>query len=85
LAKFAELEMPRRHARPALGLEHFPILLNWKTSLGLCFIAFSSREPVSTSLENALDIESLKEGGCDWGCVSSNNDGLGWHPGEKAE
>jgi hypothetical protein len=28
---------------------------NRKTSLDLCLIAFSSREPVSTSLENALE------------------------------
>jgi hypothetical protein len=35
-------------------LEHFPIPWHRKTSLDLCFIAFSSREPESTSLENAL-------------------------------
>jgi hypothetical protein len=35
-------------------LEHFPIPWNRKTPLDLCLIAFSSREPVSTSLENAL-------------------------------
>jgi hypothetical protein len=40
---------------PRPALEHFPIPWNRKTSLGLCFIAFSSREPVSSSLENALE------------------------------
>jgi hypothetical protein len=36
-------------------LEHFPIPWHRKKSLALCFIAFSSREPVSTSLENAQE------------------------------
>jgi hypothetical protein len=37
------------------SLERFPIPWNRKTSLDLCFIAFSSREPVSTSLEHAVE------------------------------
>jgi plastocyanin len=37
-----------------LAPEHFPIPWNRKTSRDLYCIAFSSREPVSTSLENAL-------------------------------
>ena len=40
-------------------LEHFPIPWNRQTSLDLCVIAFSSREPVSTSLENALALARL--------------------------
>jgi len=35
-------------------LEHFPDSLNRKNSLSCCLVAFSSREVVSTSLENAL-------------------------------
>jgi uncharacterized protein YbjQ (UPF0145 family) len=35
-------------------LELFPFRLNRNGALGFCFDAFSSREPVSTSLENAL-------------------------------
>jgi hypothetical protein len=42
-------------ATGAQQLEHFPIPWHRKTSLDLCFIDFSSREPVSTSLENALE------------------------------
>ncbi|WP_148663362.1 hypothetical protein [Bosea vaviloviae] len=34
--------------------EQFPIQLDRSTALGLCFNAFSSREPASTSLENTL-------------------------------
>src|SRR5216110_3431876 len=36
-------------------LEPFPFRLNRNGALSFCFDAFSSREPVSTSLENALD------------------------------
>ena len=39
---------------PALALEQFPIQLARSIALDPCFNAFSSREPVSTSLENAL-------------------------------
>src|SRR5437763_2850133 len=35
-------------------LEPFPFRLNRNKALSFCFDAFSSREPVSTSLENAL-------------------------------
>jgi hypothetical protein len=41
------------HDREA-GERRFPLPWNWKTSRDLYFIAFSWREPVSTSLENAL-------------------------------
>jgi hypothetical protein len=44
----------RESAWWASTLEYFPIPWHQKTSRDLCFIAFSSREPVSTSLENAL-------------------------------
>jgi hypothetical protein len=40
---------------------HVPIPWHRKTSLDLCFIAFSSRELVSTPLENALE-HVLKKG-----------------------
>jgi hypothetical protein len=36
-------------------LEHFPFRWIRNGALGFCFDAFSSRGPVSTSLENALD------------------------------
>jgi hypothetical protein len=36
------------------ALEPFPIRLNRIGALVFCFYAFSSREPASTSLENAL-------------------------------
>src|SRR5437667_10112249 len=36
-------------------LEPFPFRWNRNGALSFCFDAFSSREPVSTSLENALD------------------------------
>src|SRR5262249_42071031 len=35
-------------------LEHVCFKLNHKRALSFCFDAFSSREPVSTSLENAI-------------------------------
>ena len=35
-------------------LEQSRVSPNREIALGLCFIAFSSREPVPTSLENAL-------------------------------
>jgi hypothetical protein len=35
--------------------EQFSIHLDRSLALAFCFNAFSSREPVSTSLENALD------------------------------
>jgi hypothetical protein len=35
-------------------LDHFRVSLNRENDLGPCIDAFSSREPVSTSLENAL-------------------------------
>jgi hypothetical protein len=38
----------------AAGVEPFPFRWNRNGALGFCFDAFSSREPVSTSLENAL-------------------------------
>ena len=37
------------------GLEQFRVSPNRGTAPSLCFIAFYSREPVSTSLENALE------------------------------
>jgi hypothetical protein len=37
------------------NLEQFSIRLDRSIALAFCFDAFSSREPVSTSLENALD------------------------------
>src|SRR5882724_6046592 len=37
-----------------VALEPFPFRLNRNGALSFCFDAFSSREPVSTSLENAL-------------------------------
>ena len=37
-----------------VGVEPFPFRLNWNGALSFCFDAFSSREPGSTSLENAL-------------------------------
>jgi hypothetical protein len=60
------LEQPQRFAfaasspKPASAcsaeaLEQFTIQLDRKTALGHCFSAFSSRESVSISLENALE------------------------------
>jgi hypothetical protein len=40
--------------RKSRGLEPFPFRLNRNGALVFCFDAFSLREPVSTSLENAL-------------------------------
>jgi hypothetical protein len=59
-ARMRDDENPRRHHRFLFfffyprDLELFPFRLNRNGSLGFCFNAFSSREPVSTSLENAL-------------------------------
>src|SRR5437773_2839251 len=56
----------RQHAARAMhvtGLEPFPFRLNRNGALSLCFDAFSSREPISTSLENALAGLFLPEGG----------------------
>ncbi|TYL86218.1 hypothetical protein FXB40_42170 [Bradyrhizobium rifense] len=39
---------------PARGLEPFPFRWNRNGALKSCFDAFSLREPVPTSLENAL-------------------------------
>ena len=49
--------LQRRRALQAT-LEHFAFLRNQSSALGPCLVAFSSREPVSTSLENALDMRS---------------------------
>jgi hypothetical protein len=49
-----KLEQDCFKAGNAWPLEHFPMPWDRKTSLDLYFIAFSSREPGSTSLENAL-------------------------------
>ncbi|CAH1673271.1 hypothetical protein CHELA17_61501 [Chelatococcus asaccharovorans] len=38
-------------------LEHFRVSPNRENAPCLCFSAFSSREPVSTSLENALVLQ----------------------------
>jgi hypothetical protein len=38
-----------------ISLEPFPFRRNRNGALGFCFDAFSSREPASTSLENALE------------------------------
>src|SRR5438093_814390 len=44
-------------------LEPFPFRLNRNGALSFCFDAFSSREPVSTSLENALVIIEMLNAG----------------------
>jgi acetyltransferase len=44
----------------SLGLERVRFELNHDRALSFCFDAFSSREPVSTSLENALDRQDLR-------------------------
>jgi hypothetical protein len=46
-------------------LEPFPFRLNRNGALVSCFDAFSSREPVSTSLENALAIQAWCTGATD--------------------
>src|SRR6185437_6809453 len=46
--------MPHFHSIRGFELEPFPFRLNRNGALDSCFDAFSSREPVSTSLENAL-------------------------------
>jgi hypothetical protein len=51
----AKIEKAGTFSGHALGAFSDP---NRKTSRDLCFIAFSSREPVSTSLENALMVGS---------------------------
>src|SRR5947207_14100972 len=40
----------------AVSVEPFPFRWNRNGALSFCFDAFSSREPVSTSLENALPL-----------------------------
>jgi hypothetical protein len=52
-------EEQRRDPRPA-PLEPFPLRLNRSGAPTLCFVAFSRREPVSTSLENALESPFLR-------------------------
>ncbi|MEH2675953.1 hypothetical protein DXU07_43425 [Bradyrhizobium elkanii] len=46
--------MPRPAASRTARLEPIPFRLNRNGAPDSCFDAFSSREPVSTSLENAL-------------------------------
>ncbi|AUC92919.1 hypothetical protein CWS35_37120 [Bradyrhizobium sp. SK17] len=50
----------RRRDAAQGDLEPFPFLWNRNGALGSCLDAFSSREPVSTSLENALRSLELK-------------------------
>src|SRR5690606_2777789 len=45
---------PRRGAAGTRRLERFIVSRKRRTALTLCLVTFSSREPVSTSLENAL-------------------------------
>jgi hypothetical protein len=47
---------------PLATLERFPIQWNRKVALCSCIIAFSRREPVSVSLENALALSVLARG-----------------------
>jgi hypothetical protein len=44
-------------------LEYFRFFSNRENAPGRCIIAFTSREPVSTSLENALDSIQMRVGG----------------------
>src|ERR1700753_1305651 len=44
-------------------LEPFPFRWNRNAALGFCFDAFSPREPVSTSLENALTADFAADDG----------------------
>ncbi|CAD5280347.1 hypothetical protein BOSE62_130095 [Bosea sp. 62] len=64
LAAQLALRLQRRQLTWTLSLvpllEQFRNSPNRGTALGLCFIAFSSREPVSTSLENALGLAMVK-------------------------
>jgi len=45
-------------------LERFPIRWNRKAAPDLCLVAFSRREVVSTSLENALVMALAVQQGC---------------------
>jgi hypothetical protein len=48
-------------------LDHFRVSLNRENDLGPCIDAFSSREPVSTSLENALGLTKFRLKTGRWG------------------
>src|ERR1700723_3862293 len=56
-------DTPASNARPFTRcLEPFPFRWNRNGALDSCFDAFSSREPVSTSLENALELDATRQG-----------------------